>query len=151
MRTSTRSARSFPNWGFKSRGCCPYLWGEQKRIFGNQSQRSKLKIGQNLFSVHSFLTVGEHGCKRGKSTFIHLGIWKRSSDCQLNPMERWNVGILGIKNGESVPFGSRALRLRIASLRQEAKNSWPSASSPPEADAPPTSFRVINPSFQYSP
>jgi hypothetical protein len=34
--------------------------------------------------------------------------------------------------------------LRIASLREEAKNSWPSASSPPEADAPPTSFRVIS-------
>jgi hypothetical protein len=26
-------------------------------------------------------------------------------------MERWNVGILGIKNGESVPFGSGALAL----------------------------------------
>jgi hypothetical protein len=46
--------------------------------------------------------------------------------------------------------------LRIASLRQEAKNSWPSASSPPQADAPPTSFRVIPthepiiPVFHYS-
>jgi hypothetical protein len=35
------------------------------------------------------------------------------------------------------------------------KNSWPSASSPPQADAPPTSFRVIPiheptiPVFQY--
>jgi len=31
----------------------------------------------------------------------------------------------------------------IAPLREEAKNSWPSASSPPQEDAPPTSFRVI--------
>ena len=46
--------------------------------------------------------------------------------------------------------------MRIASLRQEAKNSWPSASSPPQADAPPTSFGVIPihepiiPVFHYS-
>ena len=78
-------------------------------------------------------------------------------------MERWNVGILGIENGERAPFGSGALRLKIAEfilrnegLRQEAKNSWPSASSPPQVDAPPTSFRVIPihepiiPLFQYS-
>jgi hypothetical protein len=58
-------------------------------------------------------------------------------------MERWNVGILGIEGGESVPFGSGALHLRTALLGQGAENSLASASSLRQADAPPTSFRVI--------
>jgi hypothetical protein len=35
---------------------------------------------------------------------------KTSSEPELNPMERWNVGVLGIESGESAPFGSGALR-----------------------------------------
>ena len=41
-------------------------------------------------------------------------------------------------------------------MRHESMDSWPSASSPPQADAPPTSLKVIPirepiiPSFQYS-
>ena len=81
---------------------------------------------------------------------------ERSSERELNPMERWNVGILGAESGESAPFASGALRLKIASLREEAKNSWPSASSPLQADVPPTFFRAIPihepiiPVFPYS-
>jgi hypothetical protein len=58
-------------------------------------------------------------------------------------MECWSIGIVGIERGESVTFGSGALRLRIASLRHKANDFWPSASSPPHADAPPPSIRVI--------
>ncbi|MFX1554632.1 MAG: hypothetical protein ACFFBV_11955 [Promethearchaeota archaeon] len=43
-------------------------------------------------------------------------------------MECWNIGC---RKRRKYSFGSGVLRLRIASLRQEAKNSWPSASSPP--------------------
>ena len=48
-----------------------------------------------------------------------------------------------IKIGKSGSFGSGALRLRITSLRSEAIDSLPSATSPQHADAPPTSIRVI--------
>jgi hypothetical protein len=50
-----------------------------------------------------------------------LKIRKRSSERELNPMERWNGGILGTENGERAPFGSGVLRLRIAEfiLRDE--------------------------------
>jgi hypothetical protein len=55
-----------------------------------------------------------------------------------------------IKIGKSGSFGSGTLRLRITEfilrnegLRYEAIDSWPSASSPQHADAPPTSIRVI--------
>ena len=71
-------------------------------------------------------------------------------------MECWISGIMRIKIGKSVTFGSGALRLRITSLRHKAKYSWLSASSPPQADAPPTSIRVIPihepiiPVFHYS-
>jgi len=46
---------------------------------------------------------------------------KRSSEPELNPKGRWNVGILGVESEESAPFGSGALRLRIAEfiLRNE--------------------------------
>jgi hypothetical protein len=68
-------------------------------------------------------------------------------------LESWNIGYQKRKGGT---FGSGALRLRITSLRHEAKYSWPSASSPPQADAPPTFIKVkaihepIIPVFHYS-
>jgi hypothetical protein len=36
---------------------------------------------------------------------------KRSSEPELNPMGRWNGGILGVESEESAPFGSGALAL----------------------------------------
>jgi hypothetical protein len=74
-------------------------------------------------------------------------------------MDCWNSGIMGIKIGKSGSFGSGALRLRITEfilrnegLRYEAKYFCPSASSPPQADAPQTSIREdlsLNLPFQY--
>jgi len=102
---------------------------------------------------------GEGGCARAK--FGHLGIRKRSSERELNPMERWNDGILEywVSKRKSIILVQGAHRLRIASLRHKAKNSWPSTSSPPRADGPLTSITVICtlephhssiPLFQYS-
>jgi hypothetical protein len=83
-------------------------------------------------------------------------------------MECWNSGVVRIKSGKAVllvqkrsPCGVdlpplHGASLRITSLRHKAKYSCPSASSPPQADAPQTFINVISihepiiPVFHYS-